>query len=207
LVFLHQQSFIDVDPRIAKHGEELKAIGQKIRELRMHRGMKLKELSEKVGVTASFLSQVERGVAVPSIGSLKKISDAFGISITSFFGEKDEEKVTHEFSPVVKKNQRKILHPSPGVTYHLLSKNLQGKIEFLIAIYEAGADTGPTPYTHRGEECALVLKGRLEIQIGSSAYTLEKDDSITFSCEIPHRVKNPGKVQAVSIWCITPPSF
>ena len=185
----------------------MKAIGQKIRELRMHRGMKLKELSQRVGVTASFLSQVERGVAVPSIGSLKKISDAFGISITSFFGESGESKAAGEFSPVVKKSERKILHPSPGVTYHLLSKNLQGKIEFLLAIYEGGASTGPVPYTHRGEECALVLKGKLEVLIGGSKYRLEKDDSISFSCEIPHRVRNAGKGQAVSIWCITPPSF
>ena len=185
----------------------MKAIGRKIKELRMHRGMKLKELSQRVGVTASFLSQVERGVAVPSISSLKKISDAFGISITSFFSEKEETKVEAEFSPVVKKGQRKILHPSPGVTYHLLSRNLQGKIEFLLAIYEAGASTGSAPYTHRGEECALVLKGKLEVEIGSSTYMLEKDDSISFSCEIPHRVRNAGKGSAVSIWCITPPSF
>ena len=187
----------------------MKAIGRKIRELRMQRGMKLKELSQRVGVTASFLSQVERGVAVPSISSLKKISDAFGISITSFFGDddKEEQKLAGEFSPVVKKGQRKILHPTPGVTYHLLTRNLQGKIEFLLAIYEAGASTGSAPYTHRGEECALVLKGRLEIEIGSSTYLLEKDDSISFSCEIPHRIRNAGKGSAVSIWCITPPSF
>ncbi len=185
----------------------MKAIGQKIREMRMHQGMKLRELSQKVGVTTSFLSQVERGVAVPSISSLKKISDAFGISITSFFNDKAEGRPADDFSPVVKKEERKVLHPSPGVTYHLLSKNLQGKIEFLLAIYDVGVTTGPRPYTHRGEECALVLKGKLEIEIGSSTYMLEKDDSITFSCEIPHRVRNVGKVPAVSIWAITPPSF
>lgn len=185
----------------------MKNIGSKIREIRVSQGKKLKELSREVGVTASFLSQVERGVAVPSISSLKKISDALGISITSFFNDEIIHKKGNSFSPVVKKNERKILHPCPGVTYHLLSKNLQGKIEFLLAIYDVGASTGPEPYTHRGEECALVLKGKLEIQIGSFSYILGKDDSISFSCEIPHRVRNVGKVPAVSIWCITPPSF
>ena len=182
-------------------------IGLKIRELRMHQGKKLQELSQKVGVTASFLSQVERGVAVPSIGSLKKISNALGVSIASFFEDNVEKTEKNNFSPVVKKNERKTLHPSPGVTYHLLSKNLQGKIEFLLAIYDVGASTGSEPYTHRGEECALVLKGKLEVQVGSYVYILKKDDSISFSCEIPHRVRNIGKVQAVSIWAITPPSF
>src|SRR3972149_2149014 len=97
----------------------MKAIGQKIRELRMHQGMKLKELSQKVGVTASFLSQVERGVAVPSIGSLKKISDAFGISITSFFGESGESKAAGEFSPARQNSGRKGLPPPPGGTHPL----------------------------------------------------------------------------------------
>jgi transcriptional regulator with XRE-family HTH domain len=185
----------------------MKGIGLKIRELRMHQGRKLKELSQKVGVTTSFLSQVEREVAVPSIGSLKKISNALGVSITSFFDDQAEKRVRNNFSPVIKKDDRKILHPCPGVTYNLLSKNLQGKIEFLLAIYEVGANTGPEPYTHRGEECALVLKGKLEVEIGSFVYALKKDDSISFSCEIPHRVRNVGKIPAVSIWCVTPPSF
>lgn len=185
----------------------MEGIGYKIRELRLHQGKKLNELSKEVGVTASFLSQVERGVAIPSISSLKKISNALGVSITSFFNDQTGKNVNNHYSPVVKKEERKILHPCPGVTYHLLSKNLQGKIEFLLAIYEVGASTGPEPYTHKGEECALVLKGKLEVQIGSFLYVLKKDDSISFSCEIPHRVRNVGKIPAVSIWCITPPSF
>ena len=185
----------------------MKSIGPKIREMRKHRGMTLKEFSQKVGVTASLISQIERGVAAPSISSLKKISDTLGISIALFFNEEGRKTLADDFSPIVRKHERKILHPSPGVTYHLLSKNLQGKLEFLLAFYEVGASTGSKPYSHRGEECALVLKGKLEVQIGSSAYVLLKDDSITFSCEIPHRVSNVGKVLAISIWCVTPPSF
>lgn len=185
----------------------MKSIGLKIRELRKHRGITLKEFSQKVGVTASLISQVERGVAAPSISSLKKISDALGISIAVFFNDQAQKEFPGDFSPIVRKHERKKLHPSPGVTYHLLSKNLQGRLEFLLAIYDVGASTGPKPYSHRGEECALVLKGKLEVQIGSSTYVLSRDDSITFSCEIPHRVRNVGRGQALSIWCVTPPSF
>jgi transcriptional regulator with XRE-family HTH domain len=186
---------------------DMNSIGLKIRELRKHRGITLKEFSQKVGVTASLISQVERGVAAPSISSLKKISEALGISIAVFFNDVAQKDLRSDFSPIVRKDERKILHPSPGVTYHLLSKNLQGKLEFLLAFYDVGATTGLKPYSHRGEECALVLKGKLEIQIGSSTYILSKDDSLTFSCEIPHQVRNVGKGQAVSIWCVTPPSF
>ena len=184
----------------------LKEIGLKIREVRKDKGVTLNDLAKKVGVTASLISQVERGLADPSISTLKKVSDSLGISISSFFHE-GQDDLTIAYSPVVKKYERKILHPSEGVTYHLLSKNLKGKIEFLLAFYERGANTGPRLYTHRGEECALVLKGKLQIQVGSSVYVLEKDDSITFKCEMPHRVSNAGKGISVCIWCITPPSF
>ena len=185
----------------------MEKIGLKIREFRKHRGITLKEFSQKVGVTPSLISQVERGVAAPSISTLKKISNALGISIASFFSDHDQPGLEYDFSPLVRKHERKILHPCAGVTYHLLSKNLQGRIEFLLALYDVGASTGPKPYTHKGEECALILKGALEVQIGSSVYVLRRDDSISFSCQIPHRVRNVGNVQAVSIWCITPPSF
>jgi len=176
----------------------------------LHKEMTLNELSHKVGVTASLISQVERGVADPSISTLKKISDALSTSISSFFFGSDQEGIfprDNDFSPIVKKNERKILSPCQGVHYQLLSKNLRGKLEFLLAVYDVGATTGPSPYSHRGEECALVLKGKLEIQLLNSVYVLGKDDSIVFSCEIPHRVTNAGKIPAVSIWCITPPSF
>ena len=72
----------------------MKSIGLKIRELRKHRGITLKEFSQKVGVTASLISQVERGVAAPSISSLKKISDALGISIAVFFNDQAQKDVT-----------------------------------------------------------------------------------------------------------------
>lgn len=185
----------------------MKEIGIKIREMRKHHGITLKEFSKKVGVTASLISQIERGVAAPSISSLKKISDALNIPIAFFFNEEGKKPLDCNFSPVVNKGERKTLHPCPGVTYHLLSKNLQGKIEFLLATYEVGATTGFEPYTHRGEECVLVLEGKLQVQVGSLSYTLGKDDSMCFSCEIPHQVKNIGKGPAISIWCVTPPSF
>ena len=174
--------------------------------MRKDKGITLNDLAMQVGVTASLISQVERGLADPSISTLKKVSDSLGISISSFFHEVQDD-LTIAYSPVVKKHERKILHPSKGVTYHLLSKNLKGKFEFLLAFYEKGANTGPRLYTHRGEECALVLKGKLQIQVGSSVYVLEKDDSITFKCEMPHRVSNAGKGISACIWCITPPSF
>jgi transcriptional regulator with XRE-family HTH domain len=102
--------------------------------MRKHRSVTLKDFSLRVGVTASLISQIERGVAAPLFSSPKKISEALGIPIASFFGQEQGNLLQNDFSPIVRKNERKILLPSPGVTYHLLTKNLQGKIEFLLAL-------------------------------------------------------------------------
>ncbi|WP_415237920.1 helix-turn-helix domain-containing protein, partial [Seleniivibrio woodruffii] len=64
--------------------------------------MSLRDLAKVSGCSISFLSQVERNLVSPTVASLRKISEALGVTITSFFdvakGEKD--------SVVVRKNER-----------------------------------------------------------------------------------------------------
>jgi transcriptional regulator with XRE-family HTH domain len=71
-------------------------IGKKIRELRKEKGLTIREVAEKAGCTASFLSQLERGKTEPSIAMLKKIADVLNVNIVDFFmdGVNDDHIVT-----------------------------------------------------------------------------------------------------------------
>src|SRR4051794_7202703 len=60
-------------------------LGARIRALRLARGQTLRQLASSAGVTESFLSQVERGVASPSIASVQRIARALGQSIAELF--------------------------------------------------------------------------------------------------------------------------
>ena len=60
-------------------------IGEKILDYRKAKNMNIKELAAKSGVTSSMLSQIERGLANPSINSLKNIAKALEIPIFNFF--------------------------------------------------------------------------------------------------------------------------
>jgi transcriptional regulator with XRE-family HTH domain len=173
--------------------------------------MKLTELAKQTGATAGLLSQIERGTTTPSIATLKKIADALQVPVGYFFEEVGEPKAEAvaqgRRSPVVHEHQRKILSPNRGVTFYLLNPDMSGPIEFIYNIFEPGASTGEDLYTHPGVECGLVLEGELEVQVGDQIHVLGRGDSITFSSEVPHRKRNVGKGQAISIWANSPPWF
>lgn len=177
-------------------------LGEKIRRKRSEKNLSLKELAERIGLTASFLSQVERELAEPSITSLRKIAEALDVPIFYFLLD-DEDN-----SPVVRKNNRKVLRfPETHLTYELLSPDLNRQMEVLIAKLEPGAAGGEEDSTHPGEECILVLEGKMKITIGEDTYYLEEGDSIYYFASIPHSLKNYGDSQLVFLSAITPPRF
>ncbi|HHU32397.1 MAG TPA: cupin domain-containing protein [Clostridia bacterium] len=177
-------------------------LGEKIRKKRIEKNLSLKDLAERIGLTASFLSQVERELAEPSITSLRKIAEALDVPIFYFLLDNDNH------SPVVRKNNRKVLHfPSTKLTYELLSPDLNRQMEVLIARLEPGATGGEEDSTHPGEECILILEGKMKITIGEETYYLEEGDSIYYFASIPHSLKNHGDGSLVFLSVITPPRF
>ena len=70
-----------------------------------------------------------------------------------------------------------------------------------------GLSTAERPFEHPGEEFGIVMRGRLEVHVGSDTYRLAPGDSISYRSHIPHWYVNPGSVPMKSIWIVTPPSF
>jgi len=110
-------------------------------------------------------------------------------------------------SPVVHKENRKLLSPGEGIRFHLLTPNLSGPIELIYNEYDPGATTGPAFYSHPGSECGLILSGELVIQIKEDVYTLKEGDSITFNSSDPHLKKNISDKMCTCIWANVPPWF
>jgi quercetin dioxygenase-like cupin family protein len=70
-----------------------------------------------------------------------------------------------------------------------------------------GTDSGDTPFVHEGEECGVVLQGKVETWIGTQRYVLEPGDAIYHLSSIPHRSRNVGDCDAIMVVAKTPPSF
>ena len=179
-------------------------LGEKIRNIRLEKQMTLRDLSKKSGCSLGFLSQVERNKVSPTISSLRKISDALDTNIISLFEEENSIN-----SVLVKRTHRgKFENKRSKVRYELLRPQFSDtSIEALYMYLEPGASSGTTPHSHEGEELAIVIKGKIKIEVGGKEYILEEGDSAVYKSNIPHKWSNPTDHPTEVIWVNHPPTF
>ena len=178
-------------------------LGARIRALRVRRGATLRQLADQASVTESFLSQVERGVASPSIASVQRIARALGQSIAQLFAADEASS-----SVVRVRERRRIVYQGLGAVDEFLTRATDGKLQVILSTIEPGGGTGDEAYTHESdEEVVVVLEGSLDLWVGGEHCRLEAGDAVTHSSRVPHRNTNPGPGVARVLFCITPPSF
>jgi transcriptional regulator with XRE-family HTH domain len=194
--------------------------GQRLRAKRRLRNMTLKQLSEKTKLSVSMLSEIERGVAQPSMSSLKRISQVMGFS---FFDFEDEDAYTPKAVAqpaerqayitdikVVKANERKkLMDPkrSPYL-YELLTPDFKRMFEVLYLSWEPGFSSGPDAIQDPpGEKFVFVLKGSVEYRIGDTVVQLDEGDSVYYpsGMQVFFRVLGDEPCHAIGVG--TPPSF
>jgi len=181
---------------------ELHDLGSQLQQLRRQKGLTLEDLAKSSGVSTGLLSQLERGIGNPSFLTLSKVAYGLDVPISVFFHG------IHDSDPVVHKNSRKkLVLKDPDLVYELLTPDLNRSLEFVWVEFAPGISTEQRPFCHEGEECGLVLQGTLEVHWGDEVYILEAGDSVTYSCNVPHWYRNPGKEKVISVWAVTPPSF
>jgi transcriptional regulator with XRE-family HTH domain len=171
-------------------------IGARLKELRNQYQYSIRGLAGLAGVSASLVSDIEKGKVEPSISTLKRMAAALGTNITYFFSEPTQDK-----GRVVRAAERTPMGPksylsssrsgmeSSGIRFELASPPESEAIEAIYGRYEVGASTGDEPYTHEGEEWGMVLSGRLKVVLEDQVYFLEPGDSIWFPSTIPHRME------------------
>jgi transcriptional regulator with XRE-family HTH domain len=178
-------------------------MGQSVRELRAAKEMTLQELSIGTKLSVGYLSQVERGLSVPSVSALQTIAKALDVTVSWFFRASEGSESAY----IVRAPERRKLRFESGITDELLSPNLAGALELLVSRFPPGSASGTQPYTHRGEEGGLVVEGMLELWIENEKFLLKAGDSFSFPSAKPHRYRNPSKRETVVLWVITPPTY
>jgi transcriptional regulator with XRE-family HTH domain len=179
-------------------------IGEKIAEYRKIRKLSIKDLAELTDVTSSLLSQIERGLANPSLKTLKIIGKALGVPLFTFFST---PVITKEL--VVKANKRKkmILPDRENIVYELLSPDLNGSIEFALMKITPKADSSEELMEHEGEEVAFVLDGKVNLYLDDNIIVLSTGDSVRIPRCTKHKWENSYDKDTSVIFAITPPSF
>ncbi|WP_164667338.1 helix-turn-helix domain-containing protein [Virgibacillus doumboii] len=175
--------------------------GSIIKKLRKQKNLSLNELAIKSEVSMATISQIERGNTDPTITTVYKLCKGLDTTIATLIAGDDEP------DGVVRKDNRKtITLPESKVTYQLLSSPLKQNLEMVLVELNPHQKDRKL-VTHKGEECGLVLQGKLVVMLGNEEILLEEGDSITFNSMTPHRYINPTGEKSISVWAMTPPDF
>ena len=177
-------------------------LGARISQFRSLRRMSLRELGEAAGITAGFLSQLERGQTNASIGVLRRIAVALGLTLADLF----EEGLAG--SPrMLRKEARPELTTNVGIRKFLISQLPLRHLEVYAGEFEAGSSTGDEPYVHGdAQEILYVVSGEIVVELDGEQYALKQGDSIDYMTSLPHRLKNTSQLPAEVLWIVSPPT-
>ena len=175
-------------------------VGKRIKRKRSERKMTLRDVARRAGVSATLISDIERGKTSEAINSLSKISKALDEPIVHFIEDDYATEVA-------------ITHPGDRITVVSDLGDVQlsavtvgiptGHLDFVEATYEPGFASREA-MVHHGEKCALVLEGELQVDIKDRVRLVPAGSSIHFNASNPHQVSNPLDRRTRVLWAVTP---
>jgi transcriptional regulator with XRE-family HTH domain len=188
------------------------ALGSKLRKEREARGISVRSFARTLEVSPSLVSQIERGLVMPSVGTLYGMGSELGLTLDYLFDQSEQNTKARPKSgarrpgiaAIHRGTRRKRIHLANGVHWELLTPRSHDHAEFWRVEYDVGAASCPENalVRHGGSEHGYILSGRLGIRIGSETFELRAGDSVSFNSESPHRLWTIGKKAASAIWVV-----
>ena len=182
-------------------GKEAESIdvGQRLRILREERGISMRALARRSGLSANALSMIERGLTSPSVSTLNKLSTALEVPITAFF-RKEPVREQIVFRKAAERARVPFLR---GVIEGLGGEAFVGRVEAFLLTLESGGSSGPHGMIHTGHEMVFCLRGSLEYEVDGQRFLMEAGDSLIFAAQLNHRWRNPGGTVANAVIVIS----
>ena len=177
-------------------------LGARIRAARTRRRLSVADLADSAQVSKSLVSQIERGVAAPSLETLRRLASALDLPVFALFLDGADNRT------VVRAHRRRaVSYPGSAVTREILSPGLRGRMVLLWVTFPPGEQSGPQPVHHAGEECVVVIRGALDVLAGEDTIRLDAGDSVTFDSALPHVFRNPLDGPTEIVVAISPPNI
>jgi transcriptional regulator with XRE-family HTH domain len=188
------------------------ALGRKLRKEREASGISVRSFARTLSVSPSLVSQIERGLVMPSVGTLYGMCTELGLTLDYLFDQSaqrssarlDRKAGRRKVADVQRGQGRKPIHLANGVHWELLAVQSDENAEFWRVEYDVGASSCPEDalVRHGGSEYGYVLSGRLGVRVGSESFELNAGDSLSFNSENPHRLWTIGNKPAWAIWVV-----
>ena len=177
-------------------------IGDKLRRLRLQRGLTQEELAGRCELSKSFISLLERDLTSPSLDTLGDLLESLGSDLPTFFAKDDEKLVFGEEDIFVKEDPEGLR----GQIKWLIPSAQKNQMEPILLEMAPGGETEEDD-PHEGEEFGYVLSGAIRIVLGDRTERVRRDESFYFRPNAPHKLVNAGKSTCRVLWVSTPPSF
>lgn len=159
------------------------ALGTAVRERRLSLGFTLKEVEASTGLSHSFLSKMERGLARPSMRTLTAVADMLGTTAHTLMTADAEPHVPTEVSDVRVGHSIEVAH-SGGVARALM----RGQTPFLPVEFLAGPAEFEEYYVHPGAEMMYVAAGICQMEVdGHGVFELGPGESLFYGAHMKHR--------------------
>ncbi|HUT52734.1 MAG TPA: cupin domain-containing protein [bacterium] len=186
--------------------EEVK-VGEKIKQVREDKALRLEDVAKRTGLAPSVLSQIENHMVSPPLGTLIRLAKALEVPVGLFFAEEPEEPFC-----LVRAQERKVVSrfaSTEGLNYGYAYESLgyakkNRRMEPFVVTLNPPEVPQVDPNQHAGEEFIFVLEGEVEIILGDHNDVLRPGDSIYYDSNIPHVVKCYGDKQARIVAVIWP---
>ena len=175
-------------------------IGEKLRELRIQRGLTQEDLADRCVLSKGFISQVERELASPSIATLKDMLECLGVTLKDFFSDDSGEKVVFQPQDMFEKQDGNL-----RITWLVPDAQKNSMEPILLELAPGGKSPVLAPL--ESEEFGFVLRGQVTLVAGKRSYTVKKGDSFCLRPSAAHYLENVSARPAAVLWVSTPPSF
>jgi transcriptional regulator with XRE-family HTH domain len=171
------------------------AVGSRVRALRESMDLSLRDLSERTGVSAPMLSQVERGETSPTLAVAEKIATGLELTLSQLLRLDEDRHVV-----VVRSGERRVRRRRGHLVEELTPPLPGQRADVSVHTLAPGAATGghadPPIHEPGSRETAVVLDGEVDLFIDGTRHQLGADDSVTFDADLPHHFENNGRAEA-----------
>ncbi len=178
-------------------------VGKKIRLRRRIKGLSLQEVADAIDSSIGQISQIERGLATPSLKLLRKICDVLETPIQWLFEEPTSSEV--EDGVVVRTSRRRVLaFPDYKMSKQLMTPDECPELQMMEITIGPGGGSGPDFISMEGAKCGTVLEGSLALEVDEKVVVVEAGDSFAFKASRIHRYWCEGDRPVRLIWVVTP---
>jgi transcriptional regulator with XRE-family HTH domain len=195
------------------------SLGSILRAARLERGKTQRQVAAEAGVSAGLIGQFETGRTKPSVATLLAVARVLALSLDELFADGETGAAPLE-SPqqqdnrrawsslegrVARAGRRDVITLEGGVTWELLTPEVDHELTFMLVTYPPGSSSSPSAQLLRHDdfEYFYILRGKLHVKVGFEETVLGAGDAMSFDSTRPHRFENRSRsVTATGLWSV-----